>query len=127
MNGLPLAWEWMGGMLTKCGIRVFEGDRDYLIGERQGPTCEGGGIVDTVDVSGYRPDFKDPATVGCLVFLVRKALNNPDLYCERYKGADFDGWIVRGPDPDSGALGLGDTEIEALLDALKSAEVEESE
>jgi hypothetical protein len=65
-------WRWMAGMLTACSVRVIEGGGGYIIGHRQGATREGGGWVDAED-AGYLPDLTDPATLGCLLALVREA------------------------------------------------------
>ncbi|MEN9785525.1 MAG: hypothetical protein RLZZ299_789 [Pseudomonadota bacterium] len=68
-------WRWMAGMLTACSVRVIEGGGGYIIGHRQGATREGGGWVDAED-AGYLPDLTDPATLGCLLALVREAWSN---------------------------------------------------
>lgn len=66
-------WRWMPGMLTMCNVRVVEGGHDYLIGHRPGATSNGGGWVDQGNASGFFPDLSDPATLGCLLHLVREA------------------------------------------------------
>ncbi len=58
-------WEWMPGMLTRCGVRVLEGGADYLIGHRPGSSKSGGGWVDTIKVDDFVPDLTDAATQGC--------------------------------------------------------------
>lgn len=69
-------WAWMPGMWTLCRVRLTDGGKDWLIGERPGATRDGGGTVDTIDVSGLLPDFGDPATVGCLEALVQRVLGH---------------------------------------------------
>lgn len=71
-------WRWREGMRTTCGVRVNEGGNDYLIGHRQGATRDGGGWIDD-DSAGYLPDLTDPATLGCLLALVREAWGDPLL------------------------------------------------
>jgi hypothetical protein len=72
-------WRWLPGMLTLCNVRLTEGDSDYLIGHRSGPTHKGGGWVDTTEVEGFLPDLSDPATVGCLFTLVREVWSTKKL------------------------------------------------
>lgn len=112
-------WAWCGGMLTICGVRLFEGGDDYIIGYKSGPTKDGGGHVDTLEIDKYVPDLRDDATLGCLLSLVRRKYQSPNLYVE-YDEAD--GW------PEGCAmwrvqlgvqtLGTGKTEAEALVDAF---------
>ena len=64
-------WRFMDGMLTTCGLRVVDGGRDYVIGHRSGATRDGGGWYDG-DAAGFLPDLSDPATLGCLLALVRE-------------------------------------------------------
>jgi hypothetical protein len=66
-------WEWREGMLTKCGMRIIDGGREYIIGYRWGSTSMGGGMYDGPVWSGILADIDDPATQGCLLALVRKA------------------------------------------------------
>ena len=65
-------FRFMEGMLTLCGIRLVEGGVDYIIGHRSGPTSQGGGWVDTIDLEGIYPDLSDAATKGCVTKLVRE-------------------------------------------------------
>jgi hypothetical protein len=62
----------MPGMLTTCDLRVVDGGDDYAIGHRSGPTKNGGGWYDG-EAAGLLPDLADPATLGCLLALVREA------------------------------------------------------
>lgn len=108
-------WFWIGGMLTTCGVRVIEGRYDYLIGHRQGATRDGGGWVDTGDAVGFLPDLTDPATLGCLLALMREAWGNPTI-C-----TDFDGRVWSCITADGITIGYGETEAEALVAALEAA------
>lgn len=116
-------WRWLPGMLAltadcKEGVRVHSGGGDYLIGWRDGATVDGGGIVELSDDDIAWPDLTDPATIGCLWALVRRA----------YKWAmlvhwySFDGegpltWAVEV----KGARHCGWSEKEALVVALEAA------
>ena len=72
-------WRWLPGMLTACRVRVHECGPDYIIGHRPGPTKDGGGMVDTMDLSGFVPDLSDPLTALGLLALVREQLKMPDM------------------------------------------------
>jgi len=69
-------WRWMPGMLTTCDLRVVDGGDDYAIGHRSGPTKDGGGWYDG-EAAGLLPDLTDPATMGCVLALVREAWSAP--------------------------------------------------
>lgn len=64
-------WRFLDGMITACGLRICEGGKGYAIGFRSGPTRDGGGWYDGPD-EGLIPDLDDPATLGCLLALVRE-------------------------------------------------------
>jgi hypothetical protein len=120
-------WRWMPGMLTTCGVRVIEGRYDYLIGHRQGATKDGGGWVDTGDAIGFLPDLTDPATIGCLLDLVRYVwytapanVNSHTSYSPE-KG-HYRYWICSYCTCESWEQTQGETEAEALVIALERAE-----
>lgn len=62
-------WQWLGGMLTTCNLRVVEGGTDYIIGYRSGPTNKGGGWYDG-EAKGFLPDLFDHATGGLILHLL---------------------------------------------------------
>lgn len=73
-------------------------------------------------VSHELPDLTDPATVGCLLALVREACSKPavtmfwgDYWQVVYASKVEDGCA------DNEHLGSGDTEAEALVAALEAA------
>ena len=65
------------------------------------------------------PDMSDPATLGCLLALVREAWCDPAASAE-WRGSD--GWWVWQSDPGAGPLARGwPSEAEALVAALEAA------
>jgi hypothetical protein len=75
-------WRFTDGAITACGLRVCEGGKGYVIGYRAAPTRDGGGWYDGDD-AGLIPDLDDPATIGCLLALVREAWGDGTIYCVR--------------------------------------------
>lgn len=64
-------WEWIPGMLTHEGERIiYAGRLDGLACYEIDARTVGGGIR---TLSEQLPDFDDPATLGCLLHLVREA------------------------------------------------------
>ena len=115
-------WRWMPGMLT----RPFHEDDD-----RTRAVCHPPWRVMHPGVAGpwagdpawgALPDLDDPATLGCLLALVREAWGDPVacVWC----GSDRAYWEVTsapmGPLPHH-MLGFGSTEAEALVAALEAA------
>jgi len=107
-------WRWMPGMLSEKGLRVIRRDSDgYVVGYYQDnwymAEC----------VAGTLPDLTDPATLGCLLALVREAWG-----AGAYLLPDG-GWYVKGARLKSGdSINLGicaKTEAEALVAALEAA------
>ena len=93
-------WRWMPGMLTDVGERVTDPTICYL---------------------GTLPDLDDPATLGCLLALVREAWG-----FQAFVALTSGGWHVWGfpwePDlTSSSRLASGPTEAEALVAALEAA------
>ena len=109
-------WRFLDGMITACGLRICEGGKGYAIGFRCGPTRDGGGWYDGPD-DGLIPDLDDPATVGCLLALVREAWG--DSLHVRYTEHHKSWWVL--VDRQIGVNGSGDTEGEALAAALLGA------
>ena len=108
-------WRWMAGMraLDSSGeehpARVIDHRRSVVYEDNDGAIHEG--VVSRSDV----PDLSDPATLGCLLTLVR------DAHRDAYAYASFhdDGWGVF----DWGDLLIaeGRSEQEALIKALEAA------
>lgn len=115
-------WRWMMGMLTHethppSPLRLSEGYahdfRDSVSERRFGPFNEYGD--DTYEDALLRPlpDLTDPATIGCLLFLVREA--HAWLQSTEYVG---DGDPVN---PWRWGSFRGASEAEALVNALEGA------
>lgn len=116
-------WRWMPGMLTTDGLRVAH-NGDQLVGishdYKRNEWCELG-------LNGRLPDLDDPATLGCLLALVREAWDDQGLHCAGRYGSGEWLWHVQGGKPHGAsfrrhvyAIGHG-TEAEALVAALKAA------
>jgi hypothetical protein len=111
----------MPGMLTTDDLRVVEGGTDYVIGHRSGETKRGGGWFDG-ESTGLLPDFSDPATLGCVLALVREAWGDPcigieyDLVCGIWLPVRGVGWNLQVT-----ALAGELTEGAALVAALEAA------
>jgi hypothetical protein len=115
-------WKWLPGMLTMDGIRVVRVDVDpggYAIGYSTG------GYVWALNADDL-PAFADPATLGCLLALVREAHGAASVVYLPRDGmirawrvvtfAHGAGWLT-----PARCLGEGATEAEALVAALESA------
>ena len=105
-------WRWMPGML---GLSTHSSSRSIWIR-----------IVDPPqdDTSECWPDLSDPATLGCLLALVREAWSIPSLYVRLNPyGTDKVQLTWRGPGSTTIlALANAETEAEALVKALEAAE-----
>jgi hypothetical protein len=107
-------WRWMYGMLTTCDLRVIDGVDQYVVGHRSAPTKDGGGWYDGV-AAGLLPDLTDPATLGCLLALVREVSGGMPVFViySHERGT----WIIR----HGRLLVEGRTEAESLVAALENA------
>lgn len=69
-------WRWLQGM-TARGVGEHEEDNAeclYVLGSDGDPNP-------FFFLKDPLPDFSDPATLGCLLFLVREAWKDPNTYC----------------------------------------------
>lgn len=65
------------------------------------------------------PDLTDPATLGCLLALVREAHGDPSLYCTVQLDVGYPWWVVC--DSTDRVVAGASTEAEALVAALEAA------
>lgn len=123
-------WRWLPGMLVRWKGGEMYGrawwcmrlDCDGLGGsvlndESYGVTV---GAHDTDPVEDLQPDLSDPATLGCLLALVREAWGEPTLAARMNTAGR---WIVEpgGLESDLPIVGRGVSELEALVAALEAA------
>jgi len=106
-------WRWMPGMLSNKGLRVTRRDSDgYVVGYYQDLSY----IAECVP--GTLPDLSDPATLGCILALVRKAHCDPRMFVEAYSFLR-DKWRCVGVSFSS--EWVGPNEAAALVAALEVA------
>ena len=113
-------WRWMPGMLSNKDLRVTRCDDDgYVVGYYENMSY----IAECV--SGSTPDLTDPATLGCLLALVREAWGSDASVSVNISSF----WAVGGARIQKGksaghTINLGIwklTEVEALVAALEVA------
>ena len=111
-------WRWMPGMATVQGERVvlMDDDGTLRLAAPWGGTVGVTAVRSFFDSGGAcLPDLIDPATLGCLLALVRAVY--PDAYTVPQFGG---GWEVASPF-DADVVGDGLSEAEALVAALEGA------
>jgi hypothetical protein len=122
-------WKWMPGMLAS--LRGIDGDYRARVCRVEGDKFWSDATTLPVtrrwqvdlrhamyDLASYVPDLTDPATLGCLLALVREAWGDPTLHVVCAGGSvELGVWHARwGTSSRRGA-----TEAEALVAALEAA------
>ena len=109
-------WRWMPGMRgVDSNADKWRNVSGAWIGEGHAiRTCRGQLL----------PDLTDPATLGCLLALVREAWRDETIGTAATREADgYRGWVIEAWNPLSPANEIGpfSTEAEALVAALEAA------
>ena len=101
-------WRWVEGMgAVNASLRGVYASKSRVVGKAAAKQVPGNLV----------PDLTDPATMGCLLALVREAFGDPTLFAECHPvGAKWQTHSV-----DGGVFGEGSTEAEALVAALEVA------
>lgn len=104
-------WRWMDGMLIQpLNSRTAVIEEEYI--------HDRGWSAKRRKWDDLHPDLSDPATIGCLLALVREAWGQDDMSAFRYKSR----WCVEHtPEGSRCSAFYGETEAEALVSALKAA------
>ena len=127
-------WRWLPGMQAMPlevfpgahipARRCFGGDFWVADGSREVRHHHAGDLL---------PDLTDPATLGCLLALVREAWGDPEAYTRTQPRGGATVWVVyvldkgaqisRGPAmaEGSGSMLYGPTQAHALVAALEAA------
>lgn len=119
-------WRWMSGMLDTSGGRFICyadcGEAAWV--RRADDGCE------WLPVAERLPDLTDPATLGCLLALVREAWNDPGIACvtSSYINGRYHRRVVDGHHHGSTFQTMSQatysTEAEALVAALEASPTE---
>lgn len=124
-------WRWMPGMKDMEGWRLYREVVGFTAQDKDGKTVTGwdaiGGEWEYHQVAHFPklPDLSDPATLGCLLILVREAWKDLTASTAATKESDGKmGWVMDCWEPQSPLNGIGpfSTEIEALVVALEAAQ-----
>jgi len=119
-------WAWMPGMLARSVDTPARSYRVLRVQDNGRVHCDGGyQFGGTMRSKDSIPAFNDPATIGCMMYLVRAALNDPSI-CWVPDIGQRGGWGIasrlRSSDESLSAVRLGDTLADALVVALESFE-----
>ena len=114
-------WRWMPGMLVvRHAMPTVWSRLIYRDDEKRWWGTDGPTVTDKMRaLEHWLPDLDDPATLGCLLALVREAWATPTR-CLWYDSemTSQGSWCW---DDGKGGFWMGDTEAEALVAALEAA------
>lgn len=120
-------WRWAPGMLALPSgyrVRVVQYEPGAIAGTGVRMLTTGGWASALVQCDDL-PDLSDPATLGCLLALVREAWGDPRLvaiYAEAWNLGQSEGWAVQCTDTRLPVAGEDyPSEAEALVAALEAA------
>ena len=112
-------WRWLPGMaaVDRHGVRgrilIIE-DLQYNVANRAGASW-----LTEKQIGRCLPDLTDPATLGCLLALVRAAWATPAIWAEPTHDGACEVWVYAGG--ECLLHGFYQTEAEALVAALEAA------
>ena len=110
-------WRWMPGMRTSEGWRVIRGSTESrCMAYDENP--ENWQVADNYIQDGTLPDLTDPATMGCLLAIVREAHADPQAHVVKLVDG-LNGWQVWGSETYIAPKRA--TEADALVAALEAA------
>ena len=118
-------WRWMRGMLCLTdddgyASRIISVGLSGRTSETADAYVDGGIICRSYIKDDALPDLTDPATLGCLLALVREAWGSPGTCTGTWPEVSSSYWYVGGlPDPVRATR--AETEAEALVAALEAA------
>lgn len=111
-------WRWMPGMLARSQFRTIRIEHDGVEGATTHDKHDAESLCQYLAAI---PDLTDPATLGCLLALVRETWGMPTGITVSYSSDDGLWGVSWSGATHGGWCGRGRTEDEALVAALEGA------